>query len=639
MTVAPGILEEFDRLINAGKLGQARQLAERQVAVWPNEVVAVDMMRTALVVSKRPRKALEFAKRAVELAPGEASMWDNLAVVLTILGERDEAAKAGKKAVELNPDHASGWVHLASILMQQNKLVETEELCIEALKRFPGNRELVLSRAAALLEQGRADESEAVLAEALFSDPADVMLAGFLCSIANYRSPVDRAKFIAQHRNYARLLSLADLQRPMVHAKPKVENGRVPGRGKDGRVRVAFMSSDLRTHSVAYFLEPILRHLDRTKFDVLCYSLHTHVDSTTRRLRALVSSDGVSEVESGVASGVGAEEEEGRLVRNWREVAGDSAAEICKRMVEDRVDVLFDLNGLTLGARSDVMRLKPAPVLVNYLGYPATAGMSTVDYRLVDWVTDPAGCEDAAVEKLERMEGCFVCYQPPRGVGGEMAAEPGEIDEPGEKGVVFGSFNNLMKFNDDAARVWARVLKEVAGSRLVMKAASLRDEGVRARTMERFVRHGIEAGRVELLGTVSGVREHLEMYRRVHVGLDIFPYAGTTTTCEAMYMGVPVVTLAPPSPGAMHAHRVGASLLTAVGATELIATSEDEYVRVAAGLARDVARLKAYRATLRSRVLASSLCDQKGFAARFAAAVERMWRQSAGGGAGAKGGA
>jgi predicted O-linked N-acetylglucosamine transferase (SPINDLY family) len=277
--------------------------------------------------------------------------------------------------------------------------------------------------------------------------------------------------------------------------------------------------------------------------------------------------------------------------------------------------------------------------MVNYLGYPATAGMSTVDYRLVDWVTDPAGCEDAAVEKLERMEGCFVCYQPPRGVGGEMAAEPGEIDEPGEKGVVFGSFNNLMKFNDDAARVWARVLKEVAGSRLVMKAASLRDEGVRARTMERFVRHGIEAGRVELLGTVSGVREHLEMYRRVHVGLDIFPYAGTTTTCEAMYMGVPVVTLAPPSPGAMHAHRVGASLLTAVGAAELIATSEDEYVRVAAGLARDVSRLKAYRATLRPRVLASSLCDQKGFAARFAAAVERMWRQSAGGGAGVKGGA
>ncbi|MBL0871605.1 MAG: tetratricopeptide repeat protein [Phycisphaerales bacterium] len=626
MTVAPGILEEFDRLINAGKLGQARQLAERQVAVWPNEVAAVDMMRTALVVSKRPRKALEFAKRAVELAPGEASMWDNLAVVLTILGEREEAAKAGRKAVELNPEYASGWVHLASILMQQNKLVETEELCIEALKRFPGNRELVLSRAAALLEQGRADESEAVLAEALFSDPADVMLAGFLCSIANYRSPVDRAKFIAQHRNYARLLSLADLQKPMVHAKPRVENGRVLGRGKDGRVRLAFMSSDLRTHSVAYFLEPILRHLDRSKFDVLCYSLHTHVDNTTRRLRALVSSDGVNEVESGAGGAVGGEEEEGRLVRNWREVAGDSAAEICKRIGEDRVDVLFDLNGLTLGARSDVMRLKPAPVMVNYLGYPATAGMATVDYRLVDWVTDPAGCEDAAVEKLERMEGCFLCYQPPRG---EMAAEPGEIDEPGEKGVVFGSFNNLMKFNDDAARVWARVLKEVAGSRLVMKAASLRDEGVRARTMARFVRHGVDAGRVELLGTVNGVREHLEMYRRVHVGLDIFPYAGTTTTCEAMYMGVPVVTLAPASPGAMHAHRVGASLLTAVGVTELIATSEDEYVRTAAGLARDVSRLKAYRATLRSRVLASSLCDQKGFAARFAAAVERMWRGKA----------
>lgn len=626
MTVAPGILEEFDRLINAGKLGQARQLAERQVAVWPNDVAAVDMMRTALVVSKRPRKALEFAKRAVELAPGEASMWDNLAVVLTILGEREEAAKAGRKAVELNPDYASGWVHLASILMQQNKLVETQRLCEEALQRFPGNRELVLSRAAALLEQGCADESEAVLAEALFLDPADVMLAGFLCSIANYRSPVDRAKFIAQHRNYARLLSLADLQKPIVHPKPRVENGRVMGRGKDGRVRVAFMSSDLRTHSVAYFLEPILRHLDRSKFEVLCYSLHTHVDATTRRLRALVSSDGVSEVESAAGGG---EEEEGRLVRNWREVAGDSAAEICKRMGEDRVDVLFDLNGLTLGARSDVMRLKPAPVMVNYLGYPATAGMSTVDYRLVDWVTDPAGCEDAAVEKLERMEGCFVCYQPPRG---EMAAEPGEIDEPGEGGekgeggVVFGSFNNLMKFNDDVARVWARVLKEVAGSRLVMKAASLRDEGVRARTMERFTRHGIEAGRVELLGTVNGVREHLEMYRRVHVGLDIFPYAGTTTTCEAMYMGVPVVTLAPASPGAMHAHRVGASLLTAVGATELIATSEDEYVRIAAGLARDVARLKAYRATLRARVLSSSLCDQKGFAVRFGAAVERMWR-------------
>lgn len=603
------MIEQFDRLHGAGKLGQARQLAAKLAQQHPDDPSAHDLARTAYMLEGQPRAALPHALRAAELDGENAGVQDSLAAVLSALGRNEEAYAAAQRAVTADPERVDLIVNAAAILLRLNRVSDCEVLCRAGVARFPDSVVLRQTLAAALLEQGRAAEAEGILIEALFEHRTDVMMSAHVCSIANYRAPADRARLIAQHKNFGRLLVLADSFTPCTH-------GTVPagpaGRGAGGRIRIGFMSSDLRTHSVAYFLEPLLRRLPRARFEALAYATSSACDATTRRLQALVAAERLDDPDAA------APVRETGPTKNWRWVNGLSGEQIARRMVEDRVDILIDLNGLTLGARADSLRYKPAPVIATYLGYPATTGISAVDYRIVDSITDPPGSDDAATERLVRLDPCFLCYRAPTGT-----LAPLEPRMPAGEGVVFGSFNNFMKFNDEVARVWARVVNAVPGARLMLKAAALHDPSVRAQALRRMEAAGLDPARVELIERIVEVGHHLDAYSRVHIALDTFPYAGTTTTCEALHMGVPVVTLAPA--GALHAQRVGASLLTALGAPEWVATTEDEYVRIAAALAADAAHLAALRATLRPRLHASVLCDEIAFAARFGAALEAMW--------------
>lgn len=614
MSVHESVIQQFDQLINAGKFGQARSIGERILSRNPNDLAGNDMVRTALMGLEMPRLALPFARRATELAPDSAGLWISLCACHMRLGEYEPALAAAKKAIELDPSRPSYRCEAGSALMNLGRLAECEDLCREAMRDFPRDADLVPGLCAALLEQGRAHDAQKVLSDTLFNNPGDVMAAAFQCSNANYCAPVDRAAFIAMHRNFGRVLSMADLRVPASHPKPTPlpAGRRCPGRGKDGRVRLGFLSSDLRQHSVSFFLEPILRHLDRGRFEIICFSNAHTVDHVTRRFQCLVAGENES-----TAAAVS----EGGQIKNWRRVASMNADALCRQIHDDRIDVLIDLNGLTFGTRADVLRLKPAPVQVTYLGYPATTGIPTVDYRIVDSITDPIGCEDAAVEKLLRLDPCFLCYQPPAGTMDSPEPPMPSTDS----GIIFGSFNNLMKFNDDLARIWTQLLQSVPGSRLIMKAASLGDQRVNRQTAERFAKFGLDTSRLTLLGVIPEVKDHLQAYGRMHIALDTFPYAGTTTTVEALLMGTPIVTLAPPSPGAMHAHRVGASLLSAVGLPELVATTPEQYIAIAKGLATDLPRLTALRAGLRRRLLDSVLCDQPAFTRRFEGAIEQMW--------------
>jgi len=239
----------------------------------------------------------------------------------------------------------------------------------------------------------------------------------------------------------------------------------------------------------------------------------------------------------------------------------------------------------------------------------------------VDSFTDPLGVpegelgfDERATETLVRLDPCFLCYRPPPDA-------PLPFRDPAFPGPIFGSFNATKKINRSVIALWARVLEATPGSRLLLKAFDLRDPAVPERITGRFADRGIDASRLIFLPATKGLAEHLAVYSRVDVGLDPLPYNGTTTTCEALWMGVPVVTLA----GRTHAGRVGVSLLNNVGAPELVTQSEDEYVAAASRLAQDGARLAQYRATLRGMMAASPLCDAPGFAARLGDALRRMW--------------
>jgi predicted O-linked N-acetylglucosamine transferase (SPINDLY family) len=355
------------------------------------------------------------------------------------------------------------------------------------------------------------------------------------------------------------------------------------------RLRIGYVSSDLRAHSVCYFALQMLEHHDRSAVEVFCYADTVRPDEMTARAKSLAD--------------------------EWRSITrlpDDAAAAMIR---EDRIDVLVDLSGHTVGNRLTVFARRAAPVQVTYLGYPDTTGLPTMDYRLTDSFADPAGDADArATEKLVRIDRCAWCYSPASSAPEITARKPGPI--------TFGTFNALAKINSQVLAAWAAILRETPGSRLMIKAAAMSEASARERFTRAMAAHGIDKSRLVLAGHRADSREHLAMYAAVDIALDPFPYNGTTTTCEALWMGVPVVTLA----GRAHAGRVGVSLLGAVGLSDLVAQDLEQYRRLAAGLAGDPDRLQRLRVELRDRMRRSPLMDGAGFARALESAYRQMWQ-------------
>lgn len=636
VAVSAGIVKQFQQAMSLERFAQARTLAEQALAASPDDAVAHDMVRSALVGLSMYEAALNSARRVTELLPMHAGGWSSYGAILGVL-EREGAAGAFARAVELEPEQVGFRLELITALLNEKRLAEAEAACRAALERWPGETGLVFRLAAALSEQGRPGEAAAELGAALFKDPANLHLAMTMCANSNYAWCEDQAANIARHKNFGRLVMLADPRTPMKHVKPKLGGAAAPGlkaggRGKDGRLRVGFLSSDFRSHSVAWFIEPVLMHLDRAKFEVIAYSSDPREDEVTRRLQRAVALGPVAEGEASAgvsAGGATGAASAGNALKGWRRVAMMDGYRAAKMMVDDRVDVLVELNGLTAGGRWDLLRLKPAPIQITYCGYPNTTGIPSVDYRVVDSATDPVEDGDpaqkACVEKLVRLDPCFLCYRPARAeVMGPSRGECGRGVDAGA--VIFGSFNNLTKVSEVCLSAWGRVLCEVAGSMLVIKSPALADESVRALSEKRLSAAGVDLSRVKLMGGDKSTAEHLGRYREIDVALDTFPYAGTTTTCEALVMGVPVVCLCRAfQKGGSHAERVGASLLRCVGLEELAAGKVDEFVQRAAELARDTRRLEELHRTLRGRLMGSALCDGPGHARRFGEAIVQAW--------------
>lgn len=612
------ILDEAHAAIDTGKYGQARVLLQRALRLAPDDAETNDAMRALLAAQRQWAQALPYARRAAEAAPDHTGVITSLAVVLGEVGDYAGAVRCARRLVELDPENLASHTALVSMLLKAGMLIDCEEAGLRALERWPTSEEIMFPLAAALLEQGRAERCAQLLSRFLFQETSDIRLAGFLCTVSNYMWPTSRAMVAARHRNFGRIVRLMDhaVPRPIDHTPQRRPDGTWAGRGRDGRLRVAIMSCDLRRHSVSFFAEPIIDRLDRTRFHLVVYNTAPVEDAVTARLRARVVRDGGEHA--------------------WRRIAHLSAEQAAAQIAADRVDILIDLVGLTAGERCDILRLKPAPVQVTAIGYPNTTGLATVDWRIVDSITDPpppVGVDDA-VERLARLDPCFLCYRPPSEAPAPVPLDPGFVAaeaasvQRGE-GLVFGSFNALMKLTDAAVSLWAGVLRELPGSSLLLKAASLRDGRVGEATRARFAEVGIDPARVRTAEFLPTMAEHLATYSGVHVALDTFPYHGTTTTCEALLMGVPVVSLAPPPPEGVHAMRVGASLLTAVGLPDLAAPDPETFVRVAVDLARDRARLATLRGpgpgSLRARLEASPLRDEDGYARRLGDLLERFW--------------
>ncbi len=499
----------------------------------------------------------------------------------------DAALDAYRLALKDDPGNATAHTGIAIILQQVGGLTEAESHIRTGIAATADNSVQLGILAANLIEQGRVEEACDAVEDACALNPSIPQLQSnrLLYSTYDYRLTTDQ--HYALHREWGRSFSAASA------ASPRDVRRREAG----ARLRIGYVSADFRNHPVATFLEPVLRHHDHAAFEVFCYSDVQSEDGTTARLR--------------------------RFADHWvsmRDGGGEVMADVAlaARVLQDDIDILVDLAGHTQENRLGFFARRVVPVQVAHIGYPCTTGLPAMGYRFSDALLDPPGADEALYsEKTWRLP-AFWCFQAP-----EPCPEVGELPCERSSAFTFGSFNNLAKINPVVIKAWSRILLRVPGSRLLLKYKALHDAGVRERFAAAFARHGIEAGRVEMLGG-TGVKEYMADFNRVDLGLDPFPFNGGTTTFNSFYMGVPVVALE----GRGHAERMGAALLRHVGLDDFVAATVDDYVERAVALAADRARLAEIRRTLRERMVRSPLMDGEGYTRAYEAALREMYAES-----------
>jgi len=577
-------LDHLRGLVHAGRLAEAGVLGQQLVKADPADDQAARLFSEINLFLNDQLRALYFAQRASELEPTDASHALHLAWVHRVQGKPALALRVIDKAIARLPDVVRLVDIRAAVLREMNRFVESVECARQAVRRLPDDPSSLSTLAGSLLNTGRAEEAVAVIERAAHVARADLALTSSRALFLNYAPNVRPEDVFEAHRDYGRLL---DSHRGTgVDAHPN-------DREESRRIRVGLVSPDLRSHSVAHFLEPLLEHHDRSVLELVVFYTNRARDSVTARLRPMAA--------------------------QWIDTDVLSDAGIAAKVRAERIDVLIECSGHTHANCLPTLHERPAPVQVTYCGYPNTTGLTQVDYRIVDRFTDPAPHADALhTERLIRLDPCFLCFRPPHDA-------PDVAPPPALRNgfVTFGSFNSIQKISDGLIDAWGRVLTAVPSARLVLKSVNFADDALRATIAARFASGGIDAARLSLLKPEDKTANHLLAYAGVDVALDPFPYNGTTTTCEALWMGVPVVTLA----GNSHAGRVGLSLVNAVGSPELAGKTVTEYVDIAKRLAGDPNLLAGFRASLRPRMIASPLVDGPGFCRRFEGAMRTIWAQ------------
>ena len=555
----------------------------RAIALNPGLKEAYGNLRVVLQARGRLDEAIAIFMQALALEPDSVEVMNDLGIALSERGRSDEAVVTYRRAIALKPDYHPADNNLGNTLREMGKLDEAVAAYDQALGLLPDSWEINLNSGNALRDRGDLDEALAAYGKALALRPGCHHAHSNILYCLHFLPGSDAAPIAEEHRLWS--------QR---HAVPLREHNRPHSndRSPERRLRIGYISPDLRLHSVSFFLDGLLEQHDRTMVDVFCYSDTQDQDSMTARL-----------------CGHGG---------NWRRISGLADPEVAGLIRGDRIDILVDLAGHTANNRLSLFARKPAPVQVTWLGYPNTTGLDTMDYRVTDACADPPGqTEQFHSEQLVRLPRSAWCYQPPRE---SPPVGPPPFRVAGH--VTFGCFNALPKINKPLLQLWAEILIAVPGSRLLLKNNAMGEGSVRQRLIDFFGISGISPERLELIERMPDFLGHLALYGRVDIALDTFPYHGTTTTCEALWMGVPVVTLG----GETHVPRVGVSLLSNLGRREWIATTRAAYVDQAVRLAGDFQRLAGLRATLREELLASPIMDAPAFARDMEAAYRKMWR-------------
>ena len=592
--------------------------------------------------------ALPYARRAAELQPGTPAIFLTLSRIYLGMELPAEAMAAIDRLLALDPKHGDGLIDKGQLLQAQGRLDEAIKYYEEGLKIYPQSvaalnnmggcyllKDLVSDAVrcfeaaaeiwpnspkprnnvgAALKEVGQIDDAIGQFRRAIRIDPsyADSYcnLGGCYALIAEHESAIsvyrDALKIKPDFTAVGSNLLMAMLSPENVSSQALFDEHvawardnaaalageirRFEPRDPNRRLKIAYISPDFREHSIRYFIEPILANHDRSRFEVLCFAAGRRRDEVTERLA--------------------------KLVDGWHSIAELNDRQLAEKIRAMEVDILIDLAGHTADHRLLALARRAAPVQVTYLGYPTTTGLDTVDYRLTDAIADPPENDRFYSEKLVRLPHAFFVYND----------DPSKPYDPGlpvdRTGVfTFGSFNNFSKFNDETLDSWAAILRGVPNSRLLIKAKPVENPSTQEKLLTFFADRGITQDRLDLRVWVP-MDQHIALLGSgIDLMLDTFPYNGHTTTCQALWMGVPTVTRASDN----FRSRVGASIFHHLDLPELVAHSKQEYEQTAMSLAADLNRLREIRPTLRQRFMQSHLFDARGFTKDLEITFEQMW--------------
>jgi predicted SAM-dependent methyltransferase len=450
-----------------------------------------------------------------------------------------------------------------------------------------------------LLAQGMAKEAIDQYQMALVLAPEKPFIQSNYLYALNYQTTPDMEKIFAAHKKFGEFhenvaAKSTALQSPITSnatTSTATSTATNAATNEQRPLRIGYVSSDFRHHAVSHFIEPVLAAHDKNKFQLFAYYHHTVVDDMTKRIQSHIS--------------------------HWRSLVGKSDSDIAAMIRADGIDILIDLAGHTATNRLPMFARKPAPLQVTWLGYPNTTGLSTMDYRITDAFADPPGMTDAFhTEKLHRMPETFSCYSAPADA---PVVAPLQAKRTGR--VTFGSFNNFAKITAEVITVWSNILKRIPTATLFLKYKDLESVPMTQYIHHQFMTRGVLVSQLRIQGDDASHVEHMARYNNIDIALDPFPYNGTTTTLDALWMGVPVITLE----GASHVGRVGVSQMSNLGLQELIAKNQDDYVNIAVELAGNIEKLSALRAGMRERMLASPLMNVERFTRNLEQGYEQMW--------------
>ena len=566
----------------ANRLLEAFELYRQILAANKKDSEALQLLGTICQRTSKLSEAEQYYRFALKLKKHSPELLFQLGSVLLDQSRGEEALKFLQQSLKYKKNFFDPWLLVGNIHAFNGRIGKAIQAYQNAIKINPVHPVPYCNLGNVLAEKGDAQQAFEKWRKALELKADYVAAHSNMLLCMNYSDNLSRGEVFLAHRQWAQQHLASVLRRESFTNRTDPEK----------RIRIGYLSPDFREHSVAYYMSPILEHYNKGEFEVFLYSNVSNPDERTAWFQ--------------------------RKADHYKNISVAPDEDVARLIEKDGIDILVDLAGHTSGNRLAVFGRKPAPVQVAYLGYPNTTGLVEMDYRLTDEYADPEDDEDDLLytETRIRLKSGFLCYQSP--------ADSPEISAPPclERGyVTFGSFNYTAKISDQVVSVWADILKQVPSSRLLLKYRSFSDAETREYFSKRFEREGIDPERILFLGLTLSKKEHLEAYQQVDIGLDSFPYNGTTTTCDTLWMGVPVIVLK----GEAHAGRVGLSLLKRIGLDECIACSEEEYVRRAVELANDAARLQRLRMSIREKMSESALCRPELFVPGLERAYREIW--------------